>query len=123
MRRPVKLFQFLKEFYPTIGFYPSQSGRIRFNWKNSLILLSILQLFLSTLALYLFEDDLILRYGARVYASITALCAFGVLAIKLWKMADTLALIEKYDKFVKKRKYTVCDSNISTLKSIQLVFE
>lgn len=111
MTSSVKLFQFLKDFCRSVGFCPSQSGQIQFNWKNSLILLSILQLWLSTSALCLFEGDSILKYGTRIYASITTLCAFGVIAIKLWKMTDVLALIEKFDNFVARSKYMVCDSN------------
>lgn len=104
MAKSVELFKFLQKSYQTIGFYPSQTGQIgcSFNLKNLFILLSILQLFLSSLAFFLFEAHSLFDYGTSFYTSITNLFSLIILAIILWKMTDILMLIEKFEEYIEK---------------------
>lgn len=105
MSSSVKLFQFLQGSYRRIGFHPSKSDRIPFNWKNVFIFLPILQLFISTSAFFLFKADSVFEFGTGFYAAITSLFTLIVFLIELWKIPDILKLIGNLENFIEKSEF------------------
>lgn len=102
----MKLFQSVQRFYGILGIVPTQyNQRCSINWRNVLALLSLGQLFISTLAFCLFRAKSIKEYADSYFTCMTGLdCIihFLVLANKIHK---TSALIEHYDKLIEDGRF------------------
>lgn len=108
MAKSLKVFQFLKKSYQTIGFHPSRSGQsFSFDLRNLFVLMSILQLCSSSLTYFLFGARSLFGYGASFYASITTLYAFIILSIKLRKISNILILIKKFEEYIERSKISM----------------
>lgn len=101
----MKLFQSLQKFYRITGIYPSSSNRNHsVNWKILLILLSLIQFAVLTGVFFITEANSIDEYGTSFYGSISALLGVVDFLINIWKMANILRLIGKFEEFINKRK-------------------
>lgn len=107
-----KLFQCVQKSFQILGFCPSQHSRIApFIPKNILLILLLVFCFISSTGFFLFQAKSVKEFGDSFLASITTLGALVYFSTTIWKMANLLKLIEKFEGFVQRSKPKTFDSN------------
>lgn len=102
----IKLFQSVHQFYHDMGIYPSQPNQNRKpNAKNVFVLLSAIQLCITSLAFFLFEANSITEYGISFYMSLSELTITVYFLIVAWKIPKNLKLIDEMEQFITKSTY------------------
>lgn len=95
------LFQSVRHFYEILGIHPTQYNQsCTINWKNVLVLLSLGQLFFSTLAFCLFKAKSIKEHADSYFTCMTGLDCIIHFVVLAKKITKTLALIEQYNDFI-----------------------
>lgn len=105
MAAPVKLFRSFERFNRFLGMHPPNQ-RNSFNLRSAFELLTLMLLFTSSAAQFLFKASAIVEYAQSFYISTTALCVtVNFVSISI-EMRDILLLIEKYEEFIQKSRQT-----------------
>lgn len=108
MAERIKLFHSVQKFNQTLGIHPSRPDqRYSFNFSSAIVLLLIVLTFISSVAYFLYKAKTIEEHVQTFYISLTALCITIDFLTMCWKMTNILQLIEKYEEFIKKSKFTV----------------
>lgn len=106
MAARLKLLQFAQKMFQDNGIYPSQA----INWRNSSVLIALIQMLLFSLAFLIVKADNIVDAGTCFYAVSTELfCSTGLLT-SLYDIPKILQLIEKYEDFIEQSESTKEDS-------------
>lgn len=74
------------------------------NWGIIFIFVSLLQMFISSLAFLIFEADTVMDAGKSFYCADTTLWCANFYLIQMWKMPEILKLIENFEKFIEESK-------------------
>lgn len=106
MADPIKLFQFIRNFYQKIGMNKNRGSprRILFNLKNVLIILAMLQMFIATSSYFLFKAKRLDEMGLTFYVSNTLLAAISYFVLNIYHNENILVLMEKYDELINRSK-------------------
>lgn len=103
MAIPIQLFQSLRKFIRMLGIHPSQPNqRYSFSLKSVAIFMTLILLFASSTAYFLFKAETIPEYAQCFYMSATALCITINFLTLCLEMRNILKLIEKYEEFIQK---------------------
>lgn len=107
MAEQIKLLKLTQKMYQDMGIYPPQSNQNRrsINWRNIFMLVSFIQLLISSFAFLIDEADSIVDAGTSFYVAITELCCIVYYLINMWKIPKILKLIEHYENFIEKSKF------------------
>lgn len=100
------MFQLTQKMFQSMGIYPSQSNSNwhSINWRNSSVLIALVQMLIFSLAYLVFEVDNIVDAGTCFYAVSTELFCSIILLLNLHNIPKILQLIEKFEDFVEKRE-------------------
>lgn len=106
MAGQLKLLRSTQKVYQHMGIYPPQSNQnqLQFNWRNILMLFSLIQIFIFSLAFLIFEAETIVDAGSSFYAVNSLLCCTIYYLMKMWKMPKIRKLIENFEKFIEESK-------------------
>lgn len=106
MAGAINLFQFLRKFYKTFGFYPPQSPNhnLPFNAKNLFLLVSLIQFMAASIAFFLFALASINERADCFY--ICSACAIDIIHVltHVHRIGQILQLIDDYEKFIDESK-------------------
>lgn len=110
----IDLFHNVQIFFKTMGFNnnPSQSYHQK-NFpsaKSWFLLIASVQLFLSSLAFFLFEARTTDEYGISFFMSITILSVTINILTVAWKIDKILKLIAKNEEFLEKSPFSLFES-------------
>lgn len=101
----MKLFVSVRRFYEFMGVYPSQSQqKFPFNWRNLIILLSLIVTFGILACSFLFEVNTIIEYAESFYITITVLGSLINFFTSFWKTKNIYMFVEKLEKFSENRE-------------------
>lgn len=101
----MKLFVSVRKFYEYMGVYPSQSQqKFPFNWRNLLVILSLIGFFTSMACSFLFKANTIIEHAESFYMTITALACLINYITSFWKTKDIYMFVEKLAKFNEARE-------------------
>lgn len=104
----MKVLQCVQNSYRMLGIHRPQPNRpSSMSSKNLLILLIMVQAFISTTAFCLFDGKTVSDYGYSFYTSVTVLFNTGYFLVNIWKIETILVLIERIEGFIGKRKQTL----------------
>lgn len=99
----IKLFQFLHQYYSTIGIYSTKSNqKHRYNVKVLFFLFIETQLAISSLTSAFFKAKSLSEFVDQFYLINYALASMGLFLIQMWKIDDILQLIERLEEFITK---------------------
>lgn len=102
MAARLKLLRFVQKMLQDMGIYPSQSNLNwqSINWRNSSVLIALIQMLSFSLAFLIFKADNIVDAGTCFYAVSTELFCSTVLLTDLYNISKILQLIEEFEDFV-----------------------
>lgn len=106
MAARLKLLQFTQKLFQEMGICPSPSNPNwrSINWRNSSVLISLIQMLIFSLAFLVFKADNIVDAGSCFYAVSTELICSIILLINIHNMPKILKLIEKFEDFIEERE-------------------
>lgn len=124
MSDSIRFFKFIRELFETMGLHPYQSNQNHsYNWRNSLILLFLVLMFIASTAFLLFEANSIDEFGKSFYIDVLTL-----LLILLWpcfirNTGDFFKLMDQMEQFgqmreLKKKIPNACISKIQWRKTL-----
>lgn len=99
----MRSFKLLREFYCFSGIVPPQSQPNRkclLNFKNVLILVSMLQYLMTTASFLLFKTASIKENGISFYGAISVFVFSPSFLLTIYKSADIFELMNKFEKFI-----------------------
>lgn len=120
MTGAIKLFQYVQNFYQTLGIHPPIQSYQTFslNRRNLFFLsCSVLTFILST-AYLLFDAQSIQDFGIPFCASVIILSGFFIYIVQIWRNAEIFQLIEHFEKFIEQSKST---KNCSTFSENEIL--
>lgn len=112
MSDTIKLFRLLEEYYHALGIRRSIPNQTEFNWKSFIILLWMINVFMSTAAYFLFETKIDINYAETVkafYFSSTEFNFLFCLVINTWKAQKIHLGLDCADEIVKKSKLKIAN--------------
>lgn len=123
----MELFKWVRKGYRTIGMYPPESNggqRCPFNLTNSFVLISVMQLFISSSAFFLFEAEAIGDLADSFYMSISHLLGVWHALIIIWTLPQMLNFFGKLERFIDARKFNLRNliKQLSKENSMKLFF-
>lgn len=102
----MKLFQYIRDCYQTVGVYPMQSNRNSvFNSKNVFVLMCALEMFTSSLAYFLFEAKSIGEFADSFFMVLSSCVCAVYFSISIFKIAHILELIGGFEQFIEKSMF------------------
>lgn len=104
----MKLFRWVRKGFRTIGMYPTKSSdgqRCPFNLTNSLVLISTVQLFISSSVFFVFKAEAIGDRADSFYMSISHLLGVWHAAVTIWRSPQMFKLFETFERFIDARKF------------------
>lgn len=108
-----------------MGIYlPPQSNRVcsMLNFNSVTLLVSLIQMILTSTAFILYEAESVFEYGYPTYVSITLASCVVLFFIELWKIDDILQFINALDDFVKKSKLAILQPILECSIELTIVF-
>lgn len=103
----MKLFRWVRKGYCTIGMYPTKSNddqRCSFNLKNLFVLISVVQLFLSSVVFFLFKAEATNDRADSFYMSISHLLGIWHVFIIIWILPQIYDIFGKFERLIDARK-------------------
>lgn len=108
MAKQIKLFQSFQKFHQMLGVRLCESNQsYSFNYRSVVILLQIIFNLTSSTAYSLFKAKTIEERVQSVYVSITELSVMITFSTMCRKMTNILQLIQKFEEFIQKSKFTI----------------
>lgn len=101
------LFQTVQKIYKTMAIHPSLSQTNQFcslNYKIQFFLFINAQTLFASTAFLLFKANTVQSLADSFYVSLTHAVSLIHIIITMWKVADILQLIDKFQKFIEKRE-------------------
>lgn len=122
MARPIKLFRFTEELYHTIGIYALQSKEVRlFNLKNGFCTFVWIQMGTLSGAFFLFKAERLDEYGISFHVTVSVAAGLFYFITTIFQMGNILELIEKFEEFIGRSKYSRWERFTETLKQGDLI--
>lgn len=104
-RITIKLFKITQQICRNIGIFPPESNQnrtlTRFNYWA--ILLSLVQLFISSAAYLMLEANSLMEYGIVFYSCTTLGFCFFLYLVFIWQVEIISKYIRDFEKFIEKR--------------------
>lgn len=107
MASSIKFLQFFRKFHQTIGIYPlqpDQKQRPPFSTK-SISLICSGQFILTMAAFLVFEAKSMFDCGFALFILIASANGIVIYLILIWRLGNTLKLIENCEGFIEKREF------------------
>lgn len=123
----MKLFQWVRRGYRAIGMYPTESNggrRCPFNLTNTFVLISMVQLSISSAAFFLFKAEAIGDRADSFYMFISHLLGVWHAVIIIWTLPQMFQLFGKFERFIEARKFNLRNliKHFSKENSMKLFF-
>lgn len=102
------LFRWVRKGYQSIGMYPRKPNdgrRCPFNLTNAFVLISVVQLFISSSVFFLFKAEAIGDRADSFYMSISILLGVWHAVIIIWTLPQIVKLFGKFERFIDARKF------------------
>lgn len=107
----MKLFRFIRNLLKTIGLtVPSDQTnqqRCSFNFKNIFILICIIELTISSILYFLFEVRTLDERSESFYTCLSEISCLVDFMANMWKVPKMIKAIERIEKFIKNREWTL----------------
>lgn len=103
----MELFLSVRKFWLTMGIKPTPNPKQIHhppNARNGIFLLSLIMIFISTMAFLLFRANTLLEYGSCMYGSLSEFCVFFDVLISIWRTPTIFKMIETCEQFIKMSK-------------------
>lgn len=101
----MKIFQFYRMPLKRLGLHPFGSKHHKSNrWKQTMVLLILIQMSLATIAFLLFEAGTFREYADSFYIFATASLKVCTFSVTLWKQSKLFKLIDDYEKTINSRE-------------------
>lgn len=105
----IKLFQCIRNACETIGICVSEQNRnFSINAKILFVYLSLLSLFISSMAYIVVIANSALEYSDVVIMVVTSFVSIVTFSVNIWKMQIILNVIEKLEETIRKSKLKTC---------------
>lgn len=105
MIQRIDLFCYFREFCRLVGIYPPPADPWQlFNTTNISILISMVNVIISSFWFFLFDATSADEYSKSFYTSVAMLEMVAFFAVNLFKMQNILQLIRKFEDFIEMRK-------------------
>lgn len=105
MAGPVRLFVNVQRFFHISGIVPPQiNSKWRLNWKNYLILYSLMQMFIATMAFCIFEAKTLFDYSSCAFICSTELACFIAYLLQSFGIVNILNWIQSFDELIETSK-------------------
>lgn len=105
----MKLFRHIRKCFKIQGVYAVQSNRkCLLNPRNLFILFFLLQMFLSSLAYFLYEAKSIGEYADTFFMIFTTVVCVIFFSIGILKMSRIHKLIGEFEEFINKSEFETC---------------
>lgn len=104
MAGSIKAFEFVQNFLPSIGIYPSQSNQKRWsiNPKNVIILFCMGQAVTTLVGFLIVEAHSMLDYGFGFYVLLTSINGMVTYSLFIWQKDNTFEYIGNCEGFIGK---------------------
>lgn len=101
----MKLFQFVKNCYETVGIYEApQSNRRKIILRKYFFVLSMTLMFTSNIGYFFCNANTISEYGNSFFIANAELLTLIVYLIGAWQIPNIIKLITSYEKFIEQSK-------------------
>lgn len=117
----MKLFHHIRKWFETLGVYPVQWQRKSlWNERNLFVIISLVQMFISSLAYFLYEAKSIGEYADSFFMVFTNVVCVVFFSISIFKMSSIHMLIGEFEQFIEKSEFMAklyANKNVNKIKS------
>lgn len=119
----MELFYFVRKCFKNLGVVPIQSEHdSSFNFKNLFVLISLLQMFISSLVYFLLEAKSIGELANSFYMILSCLACVIFFSISIWNISNILKLIGEFELFIEKSKLKISNKHMNYLYSAEMPY-
>lgn len=112
------LFHSLRQLYQRLNMYSPETNRTHpFSWKIVFAVSSILILFITSVAFFLWEAETLDEYGTSFYSSVTQLSTAFYFIVVVWRMPTILNLLKNFDEFIESSELIYDEYNLLTFEA------
>lgn len=103
----MKIFQYVQKLYGVLGIHqPNANKNNTWNRRKVLTYFMLVQLTGTSIIFFLFEAKTFKEYADSFYISATASLKVCTYTVSLWKMPKVFKLIDNFQNFIQKRKFS-----------------
>lgn len=103
----MKIFQYVQKLYGVLGIHRSNSNKNNtWNRRKVLTYFMLVQFTGTSIIFFLFQAKTFKEYADSFYISATASLKVCTYTVSLWKMPKVFKLIDNFENFIQKRKFS-----------------